>query len=77
MTTIESIETAGSDGILKLAVPVDKANSRYRVRVTVELDTPAETEWLPGFFQKTAGAWQGDTLVREDQGQFEARDTLS
>jgi hypothetical protein len=30
-------------------------------------------DWLPGFFEQTAGAWQGP-LVREDQGQYETRE---
>jgi len=30
--------------------------------------------WPPGFFEATAGAWAGETLVREEQGDYEIRD---
>ncbi len=32
--------------------------------------------WPPGFFEATAGAWAGETLVREEQGDYEIRDEL-
>jgi hypothetical protein len=32
--------------------------------------------WPPGFFERTAGAWQGEPLTREPQGEYEERDPL-
>ena len=32
--------------------------------------------WRPNFFEQTAGAWQGEPLVRPEQGQFEVRADL-
>ncbi len=29
--------------------------------------------WPIGFFEETAGAWQGEPLVREAQGEYEQR----
>jgi hypothetical protein len=29
--------------------------------------------WPEGFFERTAGAWQGEPLLREPQGEFEQR----
>lgn len=38
--------------------------------------TTEELGWPPGFFERTAGAWEGEPLVREDQGTQEERDKL-
>ena len=38
--------------------------------------TPKELGWPPGFFQEVAGGWQGEPLVREEQGEYEVRDEL-
>jgi len=35
-------------------------------------ETDKPTTWLANF----AGKWQGETLVREDQGEYEDRDEL-
>ena len=32
--------------------------------------------WPPGSYEATAGAWQGEPLVREPQGDYEERDPL-
>jgi hypothetical protein len=37
---------------------------------------PAPTEWLPGFWQRLAQGWQGERLVRSEQGEIETRDRL-
>lgn len=39
----------------------------------VEVD---EKGWPLDFFEKTAGAWAGEPLVRPPQGEFEERDPL-
>ncbi len=49
-------------------------------RAVEQLRTPEQNSnifgWLPGFFEKVIGGWQGEPLVREDQGKYEARDEL-
>ncbi len=40
------------------------------VRVLILLNETQQTETI---WEKTAGAWQGETLQREPQGQFEQR----
>jgi hypothetical protein len=32
--------------------------------------------WPPGLFESTAGAWEGEPLVWEPEGEVEQRDTL-
>ena len=32
--------------------------------------------WPPGFFEVTAGGWQGTPLTREPEGDYEQRDEL-
>ena len=38
---------------------------------------PTERGWPPGFFEATAGAWQGEPLQREPQGEYEQREELA
>lgn len=35
--------------------------------------TPEELGWSPGFFERTAGKWEGEPLTRGEQGQYEQR----
>jgi hypothetical protein len=36
-----------------------------------------QDEWSTGFFEATAGAWAGEPLVREPQGDYETRLSLA
>jgi hypothetical protein len=36
----------------------------------------AQNDWPPGFFEATAGAWAGEPLMREAQGEYETRPEL-
>lgn len=82
MQAIHLYSQVGSDGILRLEVPVTATNSELDVLVIVQPRSAAQsnplppTEWLPGFFEKTAGQWQGEPLVRPDQGAYEDRRDL-
>lgn len=40
------------------------------------MDVPTDSGWPPGFFEATAGAWAGEPVVREAQGDYEVRDEL-
>ena len=35
--------------------------------------TPEELGWSPGFFERTAGKWEGEPLTRGEQGEYEQR----
>lgn len=37
-------------------------------------NTDRDLGWTPGFFERTAGAWQGEPLERGDQGECDRRD---
>ncbi|NCO33496.1 MAG: hypothetical protein AUJ92_03730 [Armatimonadetes bacterium CG2_30_59_28] len=79
MQTITLHSHVGSDGILKLNVPVDASNADIEVVVVVHPvngGDPNDTGWPPGFIERTAGVWAGEKLVREPQGEYEVREEL-
>jgi plasmid stability protein len=47
-----------------------------RGRVQLVKKTPEELGWNPGFFERTAGAWEGEPLTRGEQGEYEIREPL-
>ncbi len=81
MPTIRFNGRAGGDGVLHLDVPVGAPDAECEVIVLVpsqaanrDRAAPEAVGWPSGYFDKTAGAWQGD-FVRE-QGQYEQREQL-
>ena len=77
MTKMELRSRVGSDGVLKVSVPLGLSEADCDVRITIEPvadATPAASrkEWLK-FIEETAGRWQGEPLVRPEQGEFEQR----
>ncbi len=82
MQSITLRSHVGSDGILRLQVPVGITDTEVEVVVTIEPvrtpkpKTPEELGWSPGFFEKTFGSWEGEPLARELQGEYEQRDEL-
>lgn len=81
MQNIKLNSHVGSDGILHLDVPVDIKDADIEVLVTVKSINPKsnsseKSAWSPGFFEKTAGAWVGEPLQREAQGEYEQREEL-
>lgn len=80
MSSITVQTHVGSDGVLKLAVPVGLPNTDVEVTVIVQ-PVPLEgrtglTEWPAQFFEQTYGVFADEPLVREDQGDYEVRDKL-
>jgi hypothetical protein len=80
MKTLELIEQAGADKVVRVAIPVDEAARRYRLIVQIEPELIGEKDegledWPAGFFERTSGKWVGE-LVREPQGEFEQRAQL-
>lgn len=67
----------GSDGILRLNLPLGIEEAEREVQVTVEPTRPAMTqaEWR-AWVQSMAGSWQGD-FERMPQGEYEEREPLS
>ena len=84
MKSMQLTSRVGKDGILKIQMPVDITDQEVDVVVVVQprlkfkpgADMPEVRGWLPGFFEKTAGAWQGDPLTRPPQGKYEIREEL-
>ena len=70
MKTIKIRQRSDADGRLRLNVPVAQPGQTYQVLVMfqpeqVEAEPPVEEEkdelgWPKGFFEQTAGSWQGD-----------------
>ena len=82
MRTVTVHGKTGADGVLHLDIPVGEKNADFEVLVVVQptvltasKQTPEERGWPPGFFEQTAGKWQGE-LQRAPQGEYEKRDEL-
>ncbi|MGQ0593113.1 MAG: hypothetical protein ACT4QB_10815 [Gammaproteobacteria bacterium] len=58
-----------------IAVPEHLRHRRVEI-IMLPLDEELRAGWPPGFFEATAGAWQGESLERAPQGDFEQRETL-
>ena len=83
MQSITLHSHVGEDGILQLSVPVGMTDVDLEVVVIVQpivktewAKTPEELGWTPGFFERTFGAWEGEPLTREDQGELQEREPL-
>lgn len=74
MQTIQVETHVGADGILKLALPLDIADTDLEVLVVVQ--PKARRSWPPGYFEQTAGSLTDDPIARPSQGTYEERDTL-
>ncbi len=72
----------GSDGILKLEVPVGLTDVDLEVVVTLQAldaspdgDASGDSPWPPGFFERTFGILADEPLEREPQGEYEVRNS--
>ena len=77
MRSIQVRGKTGADGVLHLSIPVGTPDAEVEAVVVVQPEKPAATDdsWPPGFFEQTAGAWQGE-LERAPQGEYEKREPL-
>ena len=73
----------GQDGILRLEIPLETREAELEVLVVVQpLDETGEEtadgneDWPSFFLEEIAGGWQGEPLVRPEQGEYEVRDEL-
>lgn len=50
-------------------------DERRQLREVIDKEAPTAEElgWPPGFFEETAGMWQGEPLTRGEQGEYEIR----
>ncbi len=74
MRTIHVRGMTGADGALHLTIPVGVPHGEFEVVIVVEHHpVTVHPDWPPGFFEQTAGAWQGE-LERAPQGEYEKRE---
>jgi hypothetical protein len=77
MESIQLKTHVGHDGLLQIKLPEQIANSEVEVVVIYQpVDKTKKRSWSPGFFERTFGAWVGEPLVREPQGEFPQREPL-
>lgn len=70
------IARVGSDGVLRLEVPMGAALAGEEVEIAVaEYRVPKTDEEKRAVIRSLAGAWQGK-FERPPQGEFEVRDPL-
>ncbi len=76
MKTVEFVQAADDDKMLRVTIPVDESSCRYRVIVRFEPEgVRASEDWPKGFFERTAGQWHGE-LERAPQGDYPEREEL-
>jgi hypothetical protein len=80
MKTIEMTQQVGSDKLLRLTIPVENANQRYRMVIVIAPETEEmpqtkydENGWPEGFFERTFGSIQDDSFFRHPQGEYPQR----
>lgn len=72
----------GEDGILRVEMPSEAKNVELEVLIIFETVNNQELQpktthgWHPDFFEKVIGGWQGEPLVRGEQGEYEIREEL-
>lgn len=77
MHSIKLQTHVGNDGVLQLQLPVGMINQDLEVIIIYQpVNQNQKRAWSPGFFERTVGAWQGETLVRESQGELPEREPL-
>ena len=79
MQSITLRSHVGPDGILHIDIPVGVHDVDLEVTVTVEpfarqpAKTLEELGYPPDFFEKTAGSFEDEPLVRYPQGELQER----
>lgn len=83
MESLKIRSRVDADGVVRLQVPVELANSEIELVVVYqaveknieskESKTATELGYAEDFFEKTFGAWQGEPLTRGEQGECDQR----
>ena len=79
MDRVELVSKVGSDGVLRLAVPLPTIDANREVRVTVEPASPrpmTQEEWKETVM-RFAGSIADPQFRRWEQGPLEERESLS
>ena len=80
MQSIKLRSRVGADGSLHLQVPLELAARELELIVVYQPVEPVQKAktalnlgYPADFFEKTAGAWQGEPLTRGEQGKCDER----
>ncbi|MDY6803724.1 MAG: hypothetical protein SXA11_07945 [Cyanobacteriota bacterium] len=83
MQTLKLKAHIDTNGMLQLQMPPEVKDMDVEILVAFEpkaeekkVKTAVAKGWQPGFFEKVIGGWQGEPLVREEQGEYEIREEL-
>ena len=77
MESVKLKTHVGQDGLLQIQLPTEINDQDVEVMVIYQSVAPTQKRtWSPGFFERTFGAWQGEPLVREPQGDLPKREPL-
>ncbi len=73
MHSVKLRSRVGSDGVLRLDVPVGLTDAELEVTVTFKKVTPVtktseELGWEPGFFERTYGSCADNPIVIDNEG---------
>ena len=78
MQSIHLKTNVGADGVLRVQLPPEYQDRELEAILILDIlpenksaIAPKVSGWQPGFFEEVIGGWVGETLVREDQGNYE------
>jgi len=74
MQTIRMNTHIGTDGVLKLEVPLEMANTDLEILLV--LQPISNRSWPKNYFEETAGSLADDPLERPPQGDYEVREPI-
>ncbi|NET59212.1 MAG: hypothetical protein F6K47_24650 [Symploca sp. SIO2E6] len=84
MASITLRSHVGTDGILRLDLPVGLTDAELEVTVTFKtLPPPEEGQlpqgkgWSPGFFEETFGAFKDNPLIIDSEGIFDDEEDVA
>lgn len=84
MASITLRSHVGTDGILRLDLPVGLTDAELEVTVTFKTLSPPEARqlpqgegWSPGFFEETFGSFKDDPLIIDSEGVFDDEEEIA
>ncbi len=81
MQSVKLQSHVGQDGILRLELPLNLANTEVELFIVFQpifpkQQPPEALGWPSDFFEKTFGSFKDEPLERPPQGEFEIRNEL-